>query len=201
MERIGFRKFFIKKWFIFIPIIIGMFFTLLAITWILKEDVKRDKTYTNEKYVALYIKKYNELPKNYLTVHGRDYYFNHDLSLDGYMVGGDTHYNDGKLSNYNISDNTMLKECDLYFDGYDCKTNRGIKRLVYETNTSNTRVFVTYDHYDTFNEITSFEIMPGYYIFLLILTFYCVSHFIFLFCIYIPEVNRLLSEKKEKNQE
>ena len=195
----GFRESFIKKWKIYISIIIGIFILLLILLFSTKEDVRRGNAYTDKKDVALYIKKYHELPKNYITKDGKDYFYKKNVNLDNYIVGGDTFYNDGKLSQFNIDLDTMLKECDIYYDGYKCTGERGKIRLVYETNTSNPRIFYTEDHYDTFDEITLFNLMPKYITFIIIITIYSVSSCIFLLCIYIPNIKKVLAKKESTN--
>ena len=197
----GFRDNFIKRWKIFIPIIFGVFCLLLIIMFSVKEDVKRDKAYTDKNDVALYIKKYHELPKNYLTKAGRDYFYNKKEDMSRYLVGGDSFYNDGKLKSYGVSSDVMLKECDIYYEGYSCLKDdlkRGTYRLVYETNTSNNRVWYTTDHYNNFDELTLLNLKPKYITLLIILIVYSVSNVIFLFCIYAPNIKKFVL-KKEKH--
>ena len=197
MDKSGFRNSVINRWKIYVSIYAGIFLFLLILMFSLKENVRRDKTYTNKKDVALYIKKYHELPQNYITKDGKDYFYDHNVSLTNYIVGGDTHYNDGKLSIYNVDNNTMLKECDIYFDGYKCNGNRGSNRLVYETNKSNPKVFFTSDHYASYDEITMLELMPAYYVFLAILIVYCISGAVFFSIIYIPKIKEITKKNKE----
>ena len=199
MEKIGFRNRVINRWKIYVPVFAGIFVFLLTLLFFLKEDVKRDRAYTNKKDVALYIKKYHELPKNYITKDGKDYYYNHNINLSNYIVGGDTHYNDGELGSYNISNSVMLKECDIIFEGYSCTSNRGVNRLVYETNVSKPRVFFTNDHYVTYDEITSFEIMPVYYVLLIMTILYGCATIVFFSIIYIPKIMKI-SRKKDNNE-
>ena len=195
----GFRETFIKRWKIYISIILGIFILLLILLFATKEDVRRDKTYVGKNDVALYIKKYHELPKNYLTKFGKDYYYNKNVNLSSYLVGGDTFYNDGKLKSFDVDNDRMLKECDIYFDGYSCTSNRGKYRLVYETNKGDARIFYTDDHYDSFDEITLFNLMPRYITFIIILVVYSISCFVFLLCIYAPNIKKRLSKNESTN--
>ncbi|MCR5461434.1 MAG: hypothetical protein K6E87_00025 [bacterium] len=201
MEITETRKNIIKKQAIYLPIVISIFAILLALTIGFKKNVKRNNAYTKREYVALYIIKYHELPKNYITKDGRDYFYRHNVDLKGYIVGGDTHYNDGNLEYYGISKKAILKECDLYYEEYDCLNNRGTSRLVYESNTGNPRVFVTNNHYYDYQEITKYDIMPLHYSFLILLVLYLIFSSAILICIYFPYISWFIIRKKNKKDE
>ena len=189
MKINAFRKGFIKYWKIFIPIISSIFLVLLILTVSTKTDVRKNGVYVEEDDVVLYIKKYHTLPKNYITKDGKRYYEDNNISLTNCIIGGDTFYNDGKLSDLDVSRDVALKECDLYYSGYNTN-RRGSSRLIYETNTSENRVFVTYDHYETFKEITLFSIRPTYYVLLFILIHHSVVSVGFLAYVYFPYIKR-----------
>ena len=159
---------------------------LLIICIASERRVYRNNTYTDIRYVTLYLKKYHELPKNYITYYGREYYQNHSIPTDGLSVGGDTHYNDRRLSNFGVSNNELLKECDIYDEGFSI-TNRGTHRLVYTVNTTKVRVFETTDHYTTYNrEITKFAIMPFHYIMIICTIIHFIASGVIVWIIYKP---------------
>ena len=100
------------------------------------------------------------------------------------IVGGDTHYNDGKV----ISDQSVsLKECDIKDYGYSVDA-RGTHRFVYYSNAKNVRVFETVDHYQTFNEITIFDIMPYCIISLILFSIYVFVVLCFIVYLYLPNI-------------
>ena len=179
----------LKNWFYknkkrIIPIILVVFVILSFTTIISKRRVRIDREYTDKYDVALYIKTYNQLPKNYITKYGYDYYNNHNIDTDGLIIGGDTHYNDSELKAYNITSDYSLKECDIADSEYSLNY-RGSHRLVYTTNTNRVRVFETPDHYDTYKEIKNFNIMPFHYVMLIITITYSVSIIALLFFVFL----------------
>lgn len=118
----------------------------------------RNTAYSTKENVALYIMQYHEVPQNFITVHGRDYMEKNGISLNGYIIGGDTHANTGTLASFGVKSGTALKECDIIGSTYNITGGRGGQRLVYTCNTGNVRVFYSYDHYHTFRELTRFEL-------------------------------------------
>ena len=138
-------------------IVVILFIILFIMPFITTKRTKLDFSYTTKEDVALYIMQHHELPPNFITNVGRTYMRDHKIDTTGYIIGGDTHVNIGKLSEFGISDTQTLKECDVVTDGYSVD-NRGADRLVYTCNTKNVRVFYTSDHYKTFEEIKKFEL-------------------------------------------
>lgn len=142
-------------------IVVILFIILFIMPFITTKRTKLDFSYTTKEDVALYIMQHHELPPNFITKGGRDYMERKDKDIAGYIIGGDTHVNIGKLSKFGISDTQTLKECDIITSEYfieDGPNKRGTHRLVYTCNTENVRVFYTSDHYKTFEEIKKFEL-------------------------------------------
>lgn len=151
-----------------------MFFTLFLLPVFTTKRIKINQSYTSKQDVALYIMKYNELPKNYVTKYGLDYIRNHNLKKDGLVMGGDTHINTDELSVYGVKQNASLKECDIAESGYDISGNRGTERLVYTRNSKHIRVFYTQDHYHTFTELSIFQLQLTRNIFWILFACYCI---------------------------
>lgn len=166
---------------------------LFAMPFITKHRTKIGATYTEKEDVALYIMQHHELPSNYITHYGYEYYRNHGLETASLLIGGDTHYNDSALSSFGVGRVQSLKECDIYVEGYSL-TNRGESRLVYTCNTDKVRVFYTTDHYGTFTELTYFSLQLPSCVFWIIFGVYSVSFV----CFYITVG---ILNKKSKNKE
>lgn len=155
-------KAFIDKYRIIIVFITLLIFIVLLILPIATtKRVKVDEEYTSVDDVALYLKKYHELPKNYITQYGMEYLRKHKGSYtNASIIGGDTHINTNQLSFFEINKYVTLKECDIvegtYYDAY--MNRRGEKRLVYTCNQKNVRVFYTDNHYVSYEEITLFDL-------------------------------------------
>ncbi len=145
-----------KKW--IVAVTIAVLLVLFAMPFITTKSMERHCQYTEKAEVALYLMQYNELPSNYITKYGYIYMENHNLHTNGFVMGGDTHINDGKLLDFGIGKDATLKECDIAGKGYDIGGKRGAQRLVYTCNTNNVRVFYTDDHYSSFEEITIGEL-------------------------------------------
>ncbi len=199
------REAFIKRQ---IPILITMgiiMLILLILPMATNKNVAIDGKYTSKENVSLYLMKYHELPKNYITSSARNSsgYATGDTSE--LIVGGDTHWNTGELSDFGISDDASLKECDIYFDGYSNGISstpaRGVLRLVYTANTDDVRVFYTDDHYATYKEITRFDIMPVHYITKYIMITYLVIGSITIAFVYAPIVKDRFKKRVDYNQD
>lgn len=159
-------------------IIASTLFILLVVTIASKRRVYINRAYTDTKDVALYLKEYHELPPNYITKNDAENgYLPSNLAHMNKvtMIGGDTYdtnfyiNTENKLKKYHITDQYHLKECDIFEPGYDYASNRLAHRLVYTSNAKRVRVFETTNHYESFdNEITKFEIMPFYYIMVIV---------------------------------
>ena len=125
---------------------------LLILSLATRKRVSIDKKYYDRDYVALYIFKYHELPKNY--------YFKSPCDRRKYdnvdVYGGFIHAYDEELPKKVSKCN--LKECDVYFEGYNIPDNRGIERLVYTSNTNDVKIFYTKDHYKNYKELTKFNL-------------------------------------------
>lgn len=153
-------------------------------------------TYTTKEDVALYIMQYHELPKNYVTKYGKDYMKNHSLDSTGLIMGGDTHLNTGQLSAYGINYGVSLRECDVAGGLYQLNGNRGAERLVYTCNTGDVRVFYTQDHYETFIELTDFQLQQTKNMFSIWFAFYLVLFVAFYMGMEVYK-NRYISKNKE----
>jgi len=143
---------------IIVSVLIILFLILFIMPIATTKHVSRNKEYTKKEDVALYLFEYHELPKNYITHYGMEYYRNHNKDLTNKIIGGDTHYNDGSFSKYGIQKNETLKECDIKCNGYEASGTRGTYRLVYTTNAKNIKI-VYCDHYESdFQKITLFQL-------------------------------------------
>ncbi len=153
------KEFYLKHRKIFISIAVCLFVFLLIMPFATTKRVKVDAEYEDKYDVALYIKTYNELPKNYITKGGNDYAKKHGLSVSGKIIGGDNFFDVEKLSDYKLKGDVKLKECDIKGNSYNLETsNRGLKRFLYTANSKKRRVFYTEDHYGSFTEITTSQI-------------------------------------------
>lgn len=151
------KKFYLKNRKIFMAIAACVFCFLLIMPFATTKRVKIDAEYVDKYDVALYIKTYNELPKNYITKGGIEYAERHGISVSDKIVGGDNFFDEGKLSGYKLKGDVKLKECDIKGDSYSVE-NREQKRFLYTANAKKTRVFYTEDHYKTFTEIKTSQI-------------------------------------------
>jgi hypothetical protein len=164
-----------------ILILIVLFFMPIITT----KRVKLGNEYVLKEDVSLYIKTYHELPENYITKYGMDTAILHGGDISDKIVGGDTHWDTNELSEFRISDNSHLKECDIKGSTYDLTTsNRGILRLVYTSNTKNVRVFFTEDHYSSYEEISTFQLQLTRNIFWIVFAVYTSGLSTFLICCY-----------------
>ena len=144
-----------------------VFVFLFVMPFATTKRVKIDAEYADKYDVALYIKTYNELPKNYITKgginyltktkNGKEYAKKHSISVSDKIVGGDNFFDAGKLSGYKLKGDVKLKECDIKGDSYSVE-NREQKRFLYTANAKKTRVFYTEDHNKTFTEIKTSQI-------------------------------------------
>jgi len=160
-----------KVIFITLAVILAVLFILPIAT---RKNVSRDGVYTDKEYVALYLKKYHELPCNFITKDGYTYYKNHSISADGKTIGGDTHVNTSELTSFGVKSNVSLKECDIRGETY-ALNNRGTLRLVYTCNRSNVRVFYTNNHYVSYTELTSFALNAVSNVFWIVFALYAAS--------------------------
>lgn len=165
-----------KKMLLFSTIFLVIFFFLPIIT---TKRMNINEFYNTKEDVALYIMQYHELPKNFVTKYGKDYMKNHNYDSTGFIMGGDTHLNTGQLSSYGIGYWVSLKECDVAGSTYQLNGNRGAERLVYTCNSEDVRVFYTYDHYETFTELTYVQLQPTRNVFLVWFIFYFILFFSF----------------------
>jgi ribonuclease T1 len=105
--------------------------------------VEKDGTYTSKEEVCLYLETYGELPSNFITKSEAKKLGWEGGSLEKYApgkcIGGDTFGNYEGL----LPENEEYHECDIDTLGAD---SRGAKRLVY----SDTSIYYTEDHYETF---------------------------------------------------
>ena len=148
--------------------------TLLILPICTKNRVKIEDAYYTKEKVALYIYKFNDLPRNFITKSGAQYmgWGNAETISQGYNYGGDTFFYENSIINYTKQSN--LKEADIYFDRAEriSKNNRGVLRLVFTRNTKHIEVFYTFDHYITFEKITMWNIQKTSNILWIVLAVY-----------------------------
>lgn len=127
---------------------------LLILSFATRKRVSIDKKYYDKEHVTLYIFKYHELPKNYYFKSPSDKRNYNDVDV----YGGFIHAYDKRLPEKVSKCN--LKECDIYYEGYNVNTEkgRGNERLVYTTNTNDVKIFYTNDHYISYKELTKFNL-------------------------------------------
>lgn len=142
--------------------------------------VSLGKEYTEAEDVALYLKKFRELPPNYITKSGWQTAEAHGGVVAGKIIGGDTHWNDYESWELNVPKGATLKECDIATQGYSL-SKRGTSRLVYTTNQNRVRVFYTEDHYNSFVEIGAFSVQIVRNVFIMIIPLYVILVGVFLF--------------------
>ena len=171
-----------KNKFIFITTIVLIVLFIMPFVTTRNMDIK--EAYTKKEDVALYIIQHHQLPPNYITKYGYDYVANHGLSASGYIIGGDTHLNLGALSSFGLDKDAKLKECDIAKGGYNPNKGRGGERLVYTCNTNEVRVFYTYNHYKSFEEISYFHLQITRNVFWIIFGVYTASLITFYIVIY-----------------
>ena len=162
---------------------------LFLMPFLTTKRVRLHTSYTDKEDVALYIMKYHELPPNYVTKEGKEYYLNHSAipRNPDYVVGGDTYFDTAKLSSFGIKSDTRLKECDIVTASYTLN-NRGQFRLVFTCNEKHSRVFYTEDHYSTFQELTSFKLQLPRNVFWIIFGVYAGLFAVFYgICLYHPQ--------------
>ena len=164
-------KFFIKHIKATNIISISLLVILLIMPFLTTRYLDKNNTYTTKEDVALYIIQFKQLPPNYITKEQSN-----QLKSDNLVIGGDDFNNNGELTYFGVDKSVSLIECDISTNGnYEPKTGkRGIKRLVYTTNTTITRVFYTKDHYKTFVEVSFSALQPvrTFFIFLFVFYFY-----------------------------
>ena len=186
-------EFYCKHKKVILTITIICLLVLFIMPFATTKKMKRNNAYSDKEDVALYVMQYHELPPNFITKYGYEYLVNHNLEKSGYVMGGDTHINTGTLSSYGISGSVKLKECDIAGDMYSINGNRGGQRLVYTCNAKKVRVFYTYNHYSTFEELTAFELQLSRNIFWIIFGCYSVAFIAFYISI------AVVKHKSEKN--
>ena len=175
---------------------------LFLMPFLTSKRVRLHTSYTSKEDVALYIKKYHELPPNYITKDGYQFLMKEgkeDLAqkyVSSSVIGGDTFFEVEKLASFGVSSDTRLKECDIAMsDNYGMnKESRGSHRLVYTCNEKHTRVFYTYQedrytpHYTNFYELTSFKLQLPRNIFWIIFGVYAGLFAVFYgICLYNPQ--------------
>lgn len=161
-----------KNKIIFITTIVLIVLFIMPFITTRNMDIK--EAYTKKEDVALYIIQHHQLPPNYITKYGIDYAKNHDIAIDDCIMGGDTHFNTAQFVQFGVSKSTKLKECDIAGPNYDITGKRGGERLVYTCNTNEVRVFYTYNHYKSFEEISYFHLQITSNVFWIIFGVYSI---------------------------
>ena len=172
-----------KKIVLSVSIILFFIFFLLPLCTI--RTTRIGSPYTKKEDVALYIMQHHELPPNYITKEGFTYLQEHGLKYGGYIIGGDSYFETWKIKDDGISSNTKLKECDIVDDQYGIPNHRGALRLVYTCNTKNVRVFFTSDHYNSFTELSKFELQLTSNVLWIIFAIYVVLMAVFYVLIFV----------------
>lgn len=143
-----------NKWICYVSIIF-FFFVFLFIPLATRVQVEENKHYESIKEVSLYIYEYDHLPLNFITKEQALHLFSsHIVAIEnGYNIGGDIFTYDGVITT--LTDKTSLIECDIYDDRDQVieQNLRGTTRLVFSDDGE--EVYLTTDHYLSFNEITN----------------------------------------------
>ena len=177
----------VKNKFIFFSIIVLMILFIMPFITTRKMDI--GKAYTKKEDVVLYIVQHHELPPNYITNYGITYAVKHNINIDHCIMGGDTHFNTEKLKQFGVSKSTNLKECDIAGQNYDINSSRGGERLVYTCNTGKVRVFYTYNHYNSFEEVSQFLLQLTRNVFWIIFGVYSILFVAFYISVYYIKKN------------
>ena len=127
------------------------------------------------------------MPPNYITKDGYKYLYDNGISYSGYIIGGDSHFNDGKLNDNGVSSQTKLKECDIADNQYNIANHRGTLRLVYTCNRKNVRVFFTSDHYNSYTELSHFKLQLTSNIFWIIFAIYGLLVLVFYILVFVAD--------------
>lgn len=162
---------------VLLTVFLGLFISTIAT----RNRVKIDKPYYDVISVSLYIHKYNDLPKNYITKDEAWRNFKDIPSrvlAGGYSYGGDNFDYQGIITSY--TGTTTLKEADIYSDVDSLieANNRGLERLVFSHNSRNIEVFYTKDHYLSFEKISFWKMQETSNILLIVLMSYSIFVFI-----------------------
>lgn len=166
-----------------------IFIVLLILPISTRHYVKIDEEYDTVNDVALYIYKYNSLPKNFVTNNYADYmgWSQAETILYGYNYGGDNFAYKGSIKSYTKQEN--LKEADIYSNTSQLirNNNRGTERLVFTHGTKKIQVFYTSNHYATFKKITMWQIQIASNILWIIFFIYIVlvvaGYIVYLKCV------------------
>ena len=177
----------VKNKFIFFTITVLMILFIMPLITTRKTDI--GKAYTKKEDVALYIVQHHELPPNYITNYGITYAVKNNINIDHCIMGGDTHFNTQKLKQFGVSKSTNLKECDIAGQNYDINSSRGGERLVYTCNTGKVRVFYTYNHYNSFEEVSRFHLQLTRNVFWIIFGGYSILFVAFYISVYYIKKN------------
>lgn len=152
---------------------------LLLIGLGVTKRVFRNGEYRTKEDLALYIHKYHELPKNFITLYSRDNAARSNETTKRCIIGGDSFWNDGQFREYGIRSDQCFQIVDIPDDDYTVY-NRGTKRMVYTINTYKVRFFYSEDNCSTFVEVSLSEIQKPRNVWLSIF----LGYFITTFCFY-----------------
>lgn len=188
------RDFYSKHKKLILSITICLLLLLFLMPFLTTKRVHLHTNYTDKEDVALYIKKYHELPPNYITKAGYSYLKQHPSYKQDvpYVIGGDSFFQTYKLESFGVSSDTRLKECDIAVDpSYTPESGqRGYYRFVYTCNEKHPRVFYSYteNEYNDFIELTSFKLQLPRNIFWIIFGVYAGLFAVFYgVCLYNPQ--------------
>ncbi len=136
-------------------LLVGILITILflVLSKVLEPQIYRYQEYTDRDDIAIYIYKYNELPKNYvMNVPGASHEEVSRTLSEGKSYGGAIFRYENAIMNY--TNNHDLKEADYYPNLAERieEGNRGTYRFVF-TYKGEKEIFYTEDHYDTFTKM------------------------------------------------
>ena len=133
---------------------------LLVVGLAVTKRVSRGGEYRTKEDLAIYIHKYHELPKNFITLNSRDNAARCNESTKRCIIGGDSFWNDGQFREYGIRSDQCFQIVDIPDEDYTVY-NRGTKRMVYTINTYKVRLFYSEDNCLTFEEIRLSDIQKA----------------------------------------
>ncbi len=121
---------------------------------VFRVNVSKGNEYSSVTEVGLYLIEYSSLPSNYITKDEAEsaYGSSGHQPADNKYIGGDRFEYRGSIINYTAT--TTLFECDVEYTQNE-ENLRGQTRLVF---TYDGEVYATYDHYETFTQLTRFTI-------------------------------------------
>ena len=140
-----------QKLILLICVLFSILFLILSKS--LEPQVFRFQKYTDRDEIAIYIYKYDKLPRNYIKkINDITHAEVSERLSKGQSFGGDKFRYEGPI--INLTDNEDLIEADYYpnLEERIAEGKRGTYRLVF-TASGRKEFFYTEDHYETFKEL------------------------------------------------